>query len=492
MKVIDLRKNVAELVSEYPELKGIMVELGFKDITSPVALKFMGKVMTIPKGAAIKGIPMDRILTALTENGFQVTGVPGQENEVVLPGTAEDRNTKLKNLILRLNQGEDLESVRADFVRDFESVSVHDIVKAEQGLIDDGLPMQEVQKLCDLHSALFHGKTEAELWAEEERNAGLKVAAHEDPSVSIVAEGHPVDVLRRENTALEKVLDHALEALQAEDVSSLSEALKKLRKIDILYSKKESILMPMLLHHGVTGPNDVMWGVDDEIKAEVARLSQTLTGENFAAEKASAKAVLNRMKEMIYKEENIFFPLCLEHLTEEEWLDAYRDLPEMGFVFIDSAPKWTHGEEALAARRKTMPANMTDGLLYFPGGKLNMAQLNGLFKVLPIDITFIDENDINRFFTNEGRVFSRPLSALDRSTYECHPERVKPMVKKLLDDFKSGARDYMEVWTPNDDHPVRVIYAAVRDEKGTYLGAAELVEDFTAVKERFDEKAGRK
>lgn len=169
MKQLDMNKTVAELVAEYPEVKVIMVELGFKDITSPVALKFMGKVMTIPKGAAIKGIPMKRIVAAFEGKGFAVTRVPGHEASEVLPGTAEDRNTKLKNLILRLNQGEDLERVRADFVRDFESVSVHDIVKAEQGLIDDGLPMQEVQKLCDLHSALFHGKTEAELWAEEER-----------------------------------------------------------------------------------------------------------------------------------------------------------------------------------------------------------------------------------------------------------------------------------------------------------------------------------
>lgn len=106
--------------------------------------------------------------------------------------------------------------------------------------------------------------------------------------------------------------------------------------------------------------------------------------------------------------------------------------------------------------------------------------------------------DTTRDFTSGPIVgplirFSLPiLAALDRSTYECHPERVKPMVKKLLDDFKSGARDFMEVWTPNDEHPVRVIYAAVRDEKGNYLGAAELVEDFLSVKERFDRKAREK
>ena len=164
----------------------------------------------------------------------------------------------------------------------------------------------------------------------------------------------------------------------------------------------------------------------------------------------------------------------------------------MGFIFIEDAPKWAHGEEALAARENETPATMVEGFLNFPGGKLNMAQLNGLFKVLPIDITFIDEEDINRFFTNYGKVFSRPLSALDRSTYECHPERVKPMVKQLLDDFKSGVRDYMEVWTPNDDHPVRVIYAAVRDEKGNYLGAAELVEDLTTAKAHFESQAQKK
>jgi DUF438 domain-containing protein len=485
MKQLDMNKTVAELVAEYPEVKDIMVEQGFKDITSPVALKFMGKVMTIPKGTAIKGIPMDKIVAAFEEKGFTVTGIHGHEAAEVHPGTAEDRNTKLKNLILRLNQGEALESVRADFVRDFESVSVHDIVKAEQGLIDDGLPMQEVQKLCDLHSALFHGKTEAELWAEEEKQAKEQAAWQ-------VAEGHPIDVLRRENAALEPILDRALAELAAGDVSALLADLKTLHRIDILYSKKESILMPMLLHHGITGPNDVMWGVDDEIKAEVSRLSRTLTEESFPAEKAAAKAVLSRMKEMIYKEENIFFPLCLEHLSDEEWLDAYRDLPEMGFVFIEDAPKWEQGEMGLAERESLKAALPQDGILHFPGGKLNMEQLNGLFKVLPMDITFIDENDINRFFTNYGKIFARPLSALDRSTYECHPERVKPMVKKLLDDFKSGARDFMEVWTPNDEHPVRVIYAAVRDEKGNYLGAAELVEDFLSVKERFDRKAREK
>ena len=478
MKQLDLNKTVYELTNEYPEVKDIMVELGFKDITSPAAMNFMGRVMTIPKGALIKGISMDKVVETFENKGFEVKGYTRQHAEVILPDDAEDRNAKLKKLILRLNQGEDLESVRADFVKDFESVSVHDIVKAEQGLIDDGVPMNEVQRLCDLHSALFHGKTEAELWAEEE-------AELNDSKDIRVEKGHPVDILRRENKALEAIIEKAEEHLAKDDVEDLVYELKILKKIDILYSKKESILMPMLLHHGITGPNDVMWGVDDEIKAEISRLSRTLNKENFKEEKTAVREVLSRMKEMIYKEENIFFPLCLEHLSEEEWLDAYRDLPEMGLVFIEDAPDWEWGNKALRERKTSDSDSMNNGILQFPYGKLSITQLKGLFKILPVDITFIDEEDINRFFTNEGKVFARPLSALDHSTYECHPERVKPMVKKLLDDFKSGTRDSMEVWTPNEEHPVRVLYVAVRDEDGKYLGCAELVEDFTEVKKHF-------
>ena len=130
MKEIDFSKTVAELVRQNPEIKSVMVEVGFKDITSPIALKFMGKVMTIPKGAAVKGIPLEKIIAAFEAKGYTVVGVPGRESKTVLADTADERNAKLKKLIERLNNGEDIESVRADFVKDFESVSVHDIVKA--------------------------------------------------------------------------------------------------------------------------------------------------------------------------------------------------------------------------------------------------------------------------------------------------------------------------------------------------------------------------
>ncbi|MDD5886957.1 MAG: DUF438 domain-containing protein, partial [Oscillospiraceae bacterium] len=164
MKTLDMRKCVADLVEEDPEVKNIMKELGFKQITSKAALKFMGKTMTIPKGSAVKGIPMDKIVKAFQDHGYEVIGLEKEESE-----SDNTQVQKLQALLKRLGEGEDLESVRADFVKEFESVSVHEIAQAEQDMIDEGTPVTDVQKLCDLHSALFHGRTEAEIWEEEEK-----------------------------------------------------------------------------------------------------------------------------------------------------------------------------------------------------------------------------------------------------------------------------------------------------------------------------------
>ncbi|MBF1338225.1 MAG: DUF1858 domain-containing protein, partial [Mogibacterium diversum] len=75
-KVLDMKKNVHDLATEYPEVIDIMIELGFKDISNPVALNTMGRVMTIPKGSQIKGIDLDSIVSLFEEKGFEVINVP--------------------------------------------------------------------------------------------------------------------------------------------------------------------------------------------------------------------------------------------------------------------------------------------------------------------------------------------------------------------------------------------------------------------------------
>ena len=225
-KNLDLDKTILELVKEYPEIKEIMLELGFKDIVKPFALEIMGRHMTIRKGSQVKNIPMDKIIKTFEVNGFKIIDKEKETKEIKEPKTKEEL---LKSYIERLNNGEDLESVRNEFVKNFEHVSVHDIINVEQSMIDNGTDVNDVQKLCDLHSALFHGLTEAEVYKMEENQK--------------YDEGFPINILKKENEALAKLLDNLNEALDKDNIDETKEIITKLKDIKKLYQKKEELLM---------------------------------------------------------------------------------------------------------------------------------------------------------------------------------------------------------------------------------------------------------
>ena len=177
-KKIDLNRTVFELTEEYPELIDIMAKLGFTEITKKPILHSVGKIMTIPKGAKMKNISMMDVVAMLMTNGFEVVEempelkMPNTINAFRSTTTSDDRSEQLKVYLHRLGDGEDLEKVRADFMREFEQVDAAEIMKAEQELMREGTPLSEVQKLCDIHSALFHGATREERIADTEKAMG--------------------------------------------------------------------------------------------------------------------------------------------------------------------------------------------------------------------------------------------------------------------------------------------------------------------------------
>ena len=162
-KTIDMNRTVYELVKEYPELQDIMAELGFTEIKKPAVLHSVGKLMTIPRGAKMKSIPMEKVVMTLMAHGFTLSGeVPAQaqsEQSAQSGSAAEDagaetpesRTEQLKTYLRRLSAGESLESVRADFAEEFQDVEASEIMKAEQEMMKEGTPLEEVQKLCDIH-----------------------------------------------------------------------------------------------------------------------------------------------------------------------------------------------------------------------------------------------------------------------------------------------------------------------------------------------------
>ena len=243
-KVIDLSKSVYELAKEYPEVIDLMAGIGFTEIRKKPVLHSVGKIMTIPKGSVMKNIPMEKIRAAFEEAGF--TLIEGNKEEASSRGeektepaekkgksdlTAEERNRLLKSYLTRLSEGEELESVRKDFVSHFKDVEASEIMKAEQELIRGGAPITEVQKLCDVHSALFHGNTREEKIANAENAARVAMQKERAYTACLQIKGHPLALFKRENDELKRQLDLARK--QLEEGKDIGEELKKLRDLSI-------------------------------------------------------------------------------------------------------------------------------------------------------------------------------------------------------------------------------------------------------------------
>ena len=320
--------------------------------------------------------------------------------------------------------------------------------------------------------------------------APCSVTGHFDQSISL-PEGHPIELMRAENAGMEKVLN----VLQAEsagseaiDFSVVIQNLQALNGVRAHYAKKEELLMAQLYKYGVTGPSQVMWNEDDEIKKEIGTLTRAVTedADNVLIYKGRIAAVVKKAREMVYKEEQILFPLCLRFFTDEEWLRIYRDFPEMGMAFVEQPAKWEDGERWTAAElAKVTEQEILAGKIQLPTGELTVKQLSAIFSLLPLDLTFIDAEEKLRFFINEGRVFPRPLAALGRDVAECHPPHIVPVVKNLVADFKAKKRSSLEVSRYIMGKPILVKYMAVYDETGAYMGTLEAVQDCSRILEKF-------
>lgn len=489
-KLLDLNHTVYELTKEYPELISIMADLGFTEITKVPMLHSVGKLMTIPKGAKMKHIPMDKILDAFRSEGFEVTGfsedlspeAPSQ-NAPAAP-SAEDRNALLKSYLRRLGEGDDLEAVRADFVANFADVDAAEIMQAEQELLSEGTPLEEVQRLCDVHSALFHGATREEKIANAERAVTESLSrGGTDVSATIAATlaampGHPLGTFGRENDAITAHIAEARRLLESGE--DAGEQLARVREAAIHYAKKGDLLYPLLkVKYDIIGPSEVMWTVDDEIRDEFAAL--TGAADRDDTWKARAEAVLTRAEEMIFKEQNILFPLCASKFSEEEWMHIYRDAKDYASVCGVVSGIWDKAEQLAATS-----AVMNDGEVVMPGGHLTVAQLTAILNTLPLEISFVDAENINRYFNESPKVFKRPNMAIDRDVFSCHPPKVETIVRGIINSFRAGTSDTVPVWMEKGGRPMLVTYMAVRDRDKNYLGTMEIVQDMSDAKAHFE------
>lgn len=385
---------------------------------------------------------------------------------------SKDRKKKLKELILKLHAGQGEEAVRRELLQSLAAIPYGEVVEVEQELIGEGLPESEVLRLCDAHSAVLQGRVDL---------SGQKP----------VPASHPVDVFRRENAELRKVTARAREVLAALEgdadlpaaVLELRGLLNQLFDVDKHYQRKEYLVFPFLEKLGVTGPPKVMWGKHDEIRDLLKGSIEALQAPDAGREELLAvvsillKPALQAIDDMTVKEEEILFPMALDKLTENDWMDISRQSPQFGYCLHDPSDAW-HASAEGPQVEETGASSGARGRITLPSGSFTVEELLAILNTVPVDMTFVDRDDKVRYFTQGAeRVFQRNRAILGRDVRHCHPPASAHIVERIVDDFRGGRQSRAPFWIQLGDKFVHIEYFALRNDKGEYLGTLEVSHD---------------
>lgn len=396
----------------------------------------------------------------------------------------EYRQKILKELIMELHNGRSVEEVKERFGALIEGVSPTEISAMENALMKEGMPIEEVQRLCDVHAAVFKGSIE-QIHQPQKQEDQL---------------GHPVFTFKAENRALERLmnksirpaLDKLKENESEEALQQLNESMDQLWQIDKHYLRKENLLFPYMEKYQIVAPPKVMWGVDDEIR-ELIKEARRLLKEaqpKYSRIMEAVEAALVKVDEMIFKEENILFPMVLDTLNEDEWLKIARESAEIGYCLYEPKREWKPVRvdvEKSEQQKGEEPAG--EGYHKFETGILSGTEIEALLNTLPVDITFVDKEGVVKYFSQgKERIFPRTKAVIGRQVQNCHPPASVHIVEQIVEDLKTGKKDNEDFWIKMGDRYVFIRYFAVRDKNGEYLGTLEFTQDIAPIQALQGEK----
>lgn len=397
---------------------------------------------------------------------------------------SEDRKRMLKEIIRQLHSGVPPQKVKEKFRQVLERVSSEEIAKIENELVKEGMPREEIQRLCDVHLAVFREQL-------EKQKADIPM-------------GHPVNILMEEH----KIMLHLVEKLVAvankfqkvNDASYLGEEIHHLEHIardftdsEKHYLREENVLFPILEKHGVTEPPAIMWMEHNQIREKKKQLNYLVSNYNTASFQEfkkqlaeTAEALNSILPSHFYKENNILFPTALKIFTEQEWKDVREEFDEIGYCCF-TPPQLVATPQVSETKQKIEAVH--EGILQFDTGSLSKEEIEAILNVLPVDISFVDADDTVKYFNKaEKRIFVRTKAVIGRKVQLCHPQKSIHIVNKILEAFKKGEKDVAEFWITMNNRLIHIRYFAVRNSNGKYLGTMEVTQDLTDIKKIEGEK----
>ena len=315
--------------------------------------------------------------------------------------------------------------------------------------------------------------------------------------------GHPIDAYRREVDEMKELLRKGDELLAKPFVlNPWMELMESIMPYKVHFSRKQNQLYSALERKGFTRPSTTMWTYDDYIRDEMNKAMDLLRLGNYDAFPDAYRQMATDMLDLIDKEEMILYPTSLKLISDTEFEEMKHGDREIGFFRIDmpdykptrqtSGGSVTEGGSlisdmaALLAKHGYTAAgagNDTDRILDVAEGKLTLEQINLLFRHLPVDISYVDENELVKFYTDTPhRVFPRSKGVIGREVRNCHPPKSVHLVEEIIEKFRNGEQSRAEFWINQPDLFIYIVYVAVRDAGGRFRGVMEMMQDCTHIR----------
>jgi len=385
----------------------------------------------------------------------------------------------MKTLIRQLHQGTAEERIKRQLETLLDEADYSDVFTMEVQLIQEGIPAEAIQDLCDTHTRVL------------KKHLDLQETPETIP-------GHPVHTFVQENRELTRTaaqirhLMAQISALPGEAdatvaMDSIHQLLNDLMDVDKHYRRKEYLLFPYFEKNELPGPPAVMWGKHDELRE---LLKGTLQGfeqvDSFQADEAAAfnqfstMAVVEAIEDMVYKEEKILYPTALTLLTDQDWYEIYQQSDEYGYSLYAPEFAWApEGTLPMELQKDTLQS----GRVQMPTGSFKLEEMIAMFQTLPFDMTFVDKDDTVRYFSpGRNRIFDRSRAILGRKVQYCHPPKSVHIVNQIVKDFKAGKEDAARFWINMQGKLIYIVYYAIRNDAGEYLGTLEVTQDLTEIR----------
>jgi DUF438 domain-containing protein len=297
--------------------------------------------------------------------------------------------------------------------------------------------------------------------------------------VNKLAEWHPVKSYFKENKLLIGILYQFSQVDPIADFQLFFSLFNQISEIDIRYTRKENQLFPFLEKHGWNGPSQGMWAFHDANRDLIRNFRKKIELKEFTTLVDDIPVIIGELQRMVLVEELRLLPNALELLSTDEWVEMRTGEEEIGWAFNYKPPSFEKtGQSSLPNE------NLLKGLSSFAleEGFLNIEQINLMLKFLPVDLTYVDENDRVLFYNRgEERVFPRSAAVIGREVRFCHPPKSVGTVLKILEEFRKGVKDEAEFWINYREKKIHIRYFAIRDKENNYKGVIEVSQDITHI-----------